>query len=115
MTKDEMVDKLSSAVIKMGTEQVLLYLTSSFPFFSLPLVSSLTGLVVGKIIEIVVQKTELSFYFMHVDSYTGQQATKFEQAAKAHDEAIQKGDPNEISKAEQDLIDAARNLIKFGR
>lgn len=112
---DSAIESLKSALIKLGTEQALQYLVTKFPFFGLPIVYQLASFFITKLLAVVITETELGLHFVYFDNYTREQADKFETAAKAHADAVTKGDQDAIKAKERELIDAARDLIKYGR
>jgi hypothetical protein len=115
LSADDFVSQLKSTLINIGTEGVMGFLTANVPFFALPVVRQITKIIVGKIISLAVNETELGLYFIHVDQYTKEQSDKFKEAAQKNAEAQANGSEEERRLAEEELINRARDLIRFNR
>jgi hypothetical protein len=116
MGSEALLEKLKDSVIELGTRAVMSYLCVQFPFLNVPILKWIAGLVVGKVLTVAVKYTELGIYFIHVDVMTSQQAKHFEEAAGKLEKARTDGKtPEEIKALEEECIDRARELIRFGR
>ena len=114
MTVDEIVKAFKSAFVRINTDLIMVALIAEVPFFGLPIISNITRLIVSQILQYGVNKGELGVYFLYVNSYTKDQANKFELAA-INNKIAQEGDNDAFKKqAEDELIECARKLIKFG-
>lgn len=111
MTRDEYIGLLKSIVLKAGKKAVIEYVVSRFAFFSLPIINPLLGLVVGKILEILIDKTEVAAFFLYIDFRTSLQGREFEKAALAYFEF--KGDDKHKKVLEDQFIASFKLLAKF--
>lgn len=91
------------------------YIQLHVPFLRLPVIREIAEWLVGKIIEILVNKTELGLFFIYVDSITDEQRRKLNEAATKNKEAQASGSEDDRRLAEAELIAAARNLLRFNR
>lgn len=108
-------DSFLTGLIKLGTSDVIKYLALKVPFFTLSIPAGIAKIVVEQILTIVVKNTSLGIYFLRVDLSVGKQAKDFERAAKENEKAQLSGDKKAIEKAERELVERARDLIKLGK
>lgn len=93
----------------------MLYITTQFPFFGLPIIRLITRLAVDKVITIAINDTEFGGFVIFSKVITKEQAAEFDKHSKKNDEVQKNGTPEEKQKAKQDLINATRNLVKYNR
>lgn len=113
MTKQEYVNIIKSSFVNFGTKAIMSYLKVQIPFFSLPVVSYLTEMVVSKILDIAVNKTDTAIFFTFIDLRVNAQGREFSNAALKNYEVQKSGTKEEKQKSEQELIDSFRTLVKF--
>ena len=113
MTIDDLVEQLKGAIITIGTQSVMAFLSVNAPFFALPVIRQITEFAVNKIISLAIKETEIGAFFAYVDIYTKAQVKAFEEAAIRNKIAQESGTDEEKKKAEEAFIAAARDLIKF--
>lgn len=111
MTLDEVVGRIKTALKDGATLGVMTYLSAQVPFFALPVVNKITSLIVGWVIGIAVDQTELGAYNVYVDLYTAAEAAKFKEACAVRDAAVT---PEQKALADEILIAAARTFIRLG-
>lgn len=112
---DAFVEKLKSTLTTMGTDGVVLYLTTRYPFLGLPIVRVFTRLAVQKVITTLLDKTEFAAFAFYSERVTKEQANDFINEAKKNEEVQKNGTDAEKEAAKKALIDRARNLIKYTR
>lgn len=113
MNLDQAVEKVKKTAVDVGTRGVMTFLVLKLPFLNNPILNKLATLVVNKILEIAVFHTELFAYSIYVDDFTDDQADALKEAAWKNEEVQQNGTEEEKLKAEKELIDRARELIKL--
>ena len=113
MSADSVINLIKNTLAKAGSKAVMQHLVSQASFFSWPIVNPIIGFFVGYVVEILLEKTELGSFFIYADIITAKQASDFEKQAQKNKEIQENGTPEEKAKSEQELIDAARNLIKY--
>lgn len=100
-------------LVSQWRAQAMTQLVNVFPFLGWAVVNPVLGFLVGSGIRFMLNYTEMGAYFWFVDKITKEEVDDFIKARIKHEEALKKGDPDEIKKAEQAAIDKARKLIKF--
>lgn len=110
---DQTVKALKETAVKLGVNGVTTFLGAQAPFTKLPVISTILNLIVTKILDIAVNKTELGSFIVHTDKKVDGQVEDFEEAHKNRELASPLASKEEIEKLEQDKINAARALLKF--
>lgn len=77
---------------------------ATIPLFGVGIFNPIISYFVGKLVEILAENGKLLVYFTYIDMRVGAQGDAYEKAAKAYYEAVQKGNDDEIKKAEK-LLD----------
>lgn len=115
MDADGVIDAVRSAAIEYFSKVVLQHVLAWGGFFSWTIVQTVTGLIVRKVIEIAILKTELGIYVLYANERADRQAREYEEARQA--ESKLPADASEIEKAEarKRVIDSARDLIRWTR
>lgn len=116
--RDQYVEQLKSTFLALGKQQVLPLLLAQLPArlttgFLGSLINPILGFLVGKILEIAIRETEIGAFFLFIDMRVKGQSKDFEAKMAAHLEAQKSGDPARISKAEKELRDAFKALVKI--
>lgn len=89
------------------------YLVSRSAFFKFGFVNSITTIIVGQILSIVIKHTEAAAFFFYIDMRVGNQGKEFEKAAIANQIAQQSGSEDEKKIAEENLIKAFKAFVKL--
>ena len=92
---------------------VMSYLGSSYSFLSLPIVNPLVKFFVEYVLRIAIYYTELGAFIVATHFRTDEQAIDFERASENLARLPKSASEEERRRAEQELIDRARDLIKF--
>lgn len=114
MAKEAMTQSLRDTLLALALQGIMTYLRAQFPFFNLPIIRNITELAVSKILALALDQTELGVYIVMIKHTTSKQAQRFEIAAYKHREAILRGSDAEIRKAREELLNAFKDLSKFG-
>ncbi len=112
---DGVIDAVRSAAIEYFSKVVLQHVLAWGGFFSWTIVQTVTGLIVRKVIEIAILKTELGIYVLYANERADRQAREYEEARQA--ESKLPPDASEIERAEarKRVIDTARDLVRWTR
>ncbi len=118
MNRDEYVAILKEAALTAAKKSVMKLLLAELPKglvtgFIGSIVAPILGVIVGKALELAIEKTELGLFFLYIDLRTSAQGREFERMAKANFDAQKSGSEQEKANAEQALIDSFRRLAKF--
>ena len=113
MTRQEYVDIIKTAAETAGKKWVMEWLVSKIPFIGFSFPHAIVGWVVGKVLWIAIQKTELGAFFLFVDFRTSAQGRQFLSSAIENRDAQQSNDKEAKKRAEEKVINDARTLIKF--
>lgn len=113
MTHQEEVDALKGAFKNMGVQVVMAYLTTVGPWVQFPVVKQIVQWIVGFVLSAAIDKTELGLFFLYIDVRSSTQGKEFAAAALRNREAQQNGTPEERAKAEADLIQYFRALVRL--
>lgn len=89
------------------------YLTIRYPFLKIPLLGSIMQFFVEKILNILISFPEFWAYSLSVLITVKHQESAFNDAVNANTQALLTGTDEEKKKAQQNLIDAARNFIRI--
>lgn len=71
------------------------------------------GFIVGKVLDIAIQETEIGLFFLYIDLRTSVQGRDFEKTMQANLDAQKSGDPAKQAKAEKELKDAFKAFVKI--
>lgn len=112
-TRQAYVDSMKAAFVKAGTDAIMGYLIAEVPFLESPVIKQVVEHFVQKIVQLLVDKGETAAFFAYIDMRGAQQGEDFSVAADKYRVALAKGDANEIKKAEKELEDSFRALVKF--
>lgn len=117
MNLDDLIGQFKKTLVDLGTKGVMTLLVAEAPFFGLPIIRSLTEAAIRYVIRRMINDTELAIYFVYTDQRTSLQAKRFENAAieRAKVESNPSASEEEKKRAEEELITAARILIKLGK
>jgi len=117
-SRDEYVELLKSTALSMGKDAVLKILLAQLPAkmvtgFWGAMINPILGLLVQRTLEIAIRETAIGAFFLYIDMRTSAQGRDFEKAA-AHNVLVQlTGTEEEKARAEKELINRFRSLIKL--
>lgn len=104
------VDSLKKASIALGKDALISYLSKTLPFLFIPVVGPIVSFFLGKLVEILITKTEFAIFIEYIDMRVDAQGSAFSKAALANYQTQQNGTPDEKAKAEKELITRFRAL-----
>jgi hypothetical protein len=107
-THQEYVDALKASAIATGKKVLIEALVKRVPFLFIPVIGPLVELIVGKLVEILIQQTEFAIFFKYIDMRVDDQGREFSQAAINNRNMQFHGTPEEKEKAEKELIEKFR-------
>ena len=113
MNHQQYADIIKSAALSAGKKAVMSYIVTAVPFFALPIINPILGLVVNWVLTIAIDETEMGLFFMYIDFRTNLQGKEFEAAALENFRAQTEGTEEEKINAEKNLIAKFRALAKF--
>lgn len=113
MTRQETVDALKRAAKSIGTTSVMSYLTTVAPWVQFPVLRTIVSSIVGYVLGVAIDKTELGAFFLYIDVRTSLQGRDFADKALKNREAQRNGTPEEKLRAEKELIDSFRALVRL--
>lgn len=100
MNADAVISQFESDFEKWGTELVLSKLVSAIPFLAWPIVNPIVSILVGHILVILTEAMDLRAYFVFKTIKNNLDAGAYQDAIASTNAAAEKGDPDEITKAE---------------
>jgi hypothetical protein len=110
VSHQEYVDAIKNTAVSTGKKVLIEYLTKQFPYLFIPVLGPVVSFVIGKLVEILVRETEFAIFFKYIDLRVDSQGRAFSQAAMNNYDAQKNGTPEEIKKAELELIDKFRKF-----
>jgi hypothetical protein len=113
MTNEEYVAALKHSALVIAKKQVMQKLVAAIPFFGLPFFNPLALLIVTRVLETAIMKTEMGLFFLYTDVRVNAQASRFVAAALYFNEAKHLGTAKEAKLAEENMVGAFRNFVKF--
>ena len=113
MNRQETVDALKSAAKNIGKAAVMSYLTGLAPWLRLPFINWAVDGIVGYILGVAIDKTEMGGFFLFIDVRTSIQGRAFAEAAQRNRWAQMHGTVEDKQNAERNLIHSFRALVRF--
>lgn len=113
-THQEYVDSIKKSAVAAGKKLLIAELTKRVPWLFIPVIGPLVSLVLGKVIEILVNETEFAIFFNYIDMRTDSQGREFSKAALVNLAAQRTGSPQEKAQAERDLIVKFKTFAVIG-
>lgn len=113
MNFEQSATALKSAAKNIGSGAVIAYLVTVAPWVRLPIIYQIMSWFIRFIVETAIDKTELGAFFLFIDVRTSIQGREFAEAAQKNHETQKNGTKEEKAKAEADLVNKFRTLIKF--
>jgi hypothetical protein len=111
MTHQEYVDAIKKSAISAGKKVLISTISKKLPFLFLPVIGPVTSLLLGKVVEILVQETEFAIFFKYIDLRVDSQGREFSEAAIRNFQVQQTGSPDEKAKTEKELIEKFRSFV----
>lgn len=106
---------LRESALLLAKRLTMQFIVGRFPFFAWTVPNFVLGMVVGKVLEIAITKTELALFFEYVDFRTSRQGRAFWNSVETLRDAQGRGDAKEIEQAEAWVIRDFENLVKLNR
>lgn len=107
------IDAAKSAFINLAKKEVMAILFKELAFLSWGPLGAIAGMAIQKILEIAVNQGETAIFFVYVDFRVGDQQQKFSQAAIENYRIQQTGTKEEKLEAENRLVLAFNDFVKF--
>lgn len=112
-SQQEYVDVIKTAALSMGKRLVIQAIVSKIPWLGNFIFGPIVGWIVGKVLEIAIQKTEMGLFFLYVDLRTSAQGREFQRAALQNAVAQASQDPVAKKEAEIYLIESFKAFAKL--
>lgn len=109
----DIITALEPYAEQISVQAILGYLDTAVPFFSLPVISQIVSFLVTQFIDLIVTKLGIVTLNLTTIIETGMQNQAFVAAATANLQAQTNGNQDDKNQAKQNLLNAARNFIKF--
>ena len=110
-----MEELLKGTIKDLIVKQLMTYLVSKLPFLAWPIVNPIASYLLSNLVTLIIEKTILGANFLAIDFRVNADVEKLEKARKKAQEAVASGDQKQIEKSSQEIVDAARDLIRLGR
>lgn len=104
---------IHEAIMDVAKPAAIKAAQAALPWLALPGLSSLFGLLVGKVFGYLGQFLEQAAAFSIIDAQTSKEAAEYQSAVNQLRSAAQTGDPHAISAATQTFQDTLARLIHF--
>ena len=98
-----------SLVIKFVVGKIIAAVAVKLPLLGAGPVGFVFSYLVTQLVKVGLVETKI--LLIQIEKHEDRK--KFDEAKEIYDTAVEKGDPNEIEKTEQELIDSFRDHIKF--
>lgn len=108
------MDAIKKSAVSTGKKVLIKTVAAKLPFLFVPIVGPITTLLLGKIVEILVNETEFALYFKYIDLRVDAQGRSFSEAVVRNYQAQQNGSPDEKAKAEKELIKSFKSFVVLG-
>ena len=113
-THQEYVEAIKKSAIATGKKALITYLTKKLPFLFIPVIGPIVSLVLEKVVEILIRETEFAIFFKYIDLRVDAQGRDFSEAAIKNFHVQKSGSPDEIAKAEKELIEKFKSFVVLG-
>lgn len=110
-TRQEYIDAIKKAAIATGKSGLIKVLLIKAPFLFYPVIGPITELLLGKILEILINETEFAAFFLYMDVRISKQGKEFAEAAVNNYKVQQTGTDQEKKDAEKLLMEKFKPLI----
>lgn len=112
-THQEYIDAIKKSAVTTGTKALLAVLLKKAPYLFIPVVGPITSLLVGKLVEILIQSTEFEVYFKYIDLRVDAQGRDFSEVALDNFQIQQTGTADEKRKIEKELIEKFKTFASL--
>lgn len=113
MDHDQYAALIKSTLSRMIIKSVMAALVKQAAFFAWGPVNGIIAFVVTKLVDFIINQTELAIFLEYTDMRVGQQGKAFTQAALENSAAQMNGTPEQRALAEKKLIDSFREFAKL--
>lgn len=115
-TRKEYIEAAKAAFLKLAKKQVMKKLAAgTLGWFITGPLGPITAILIEKILVAAIEEGETRIFFVFIDFRVGDQENKFTQAALDNYRIQQNGTEDEKLKAEESLIKAFDDFVKFNR
>jgi len=111
MTRDQIVD----LVIDLSVNEALERLVQELPFLGFKFINPIAEYFVKKVVVVLFTQGRMLVNERIIDYNLKKEAGRLNEASDKARRAVATGDKDAIEKSNQEIIDAARDLIRFGR
>lgn len=108
-------DKLIQTAIDLIVDEAVKFLVSQVSFLSWGPMTWITTKIVRKVVVVLFEQGRLAINDIAIDMALKKETTELKNAREKAIEAKLSGDENAIKDADEQIKDAARDLIRFGR
>jgi hypothetical protein len=114
LDRNKIIDLIREALISKVKAQAMGHLISKVPLFALPIINPITGLALGYLLRFLIENTLIGANILLIEIDVNADVSNLEKAAKIAREAYLSKKKEAIQKADEDLINAARDVINYG-
>lgn len=108
-------ESIKKATISVGRDALVSYFSKKLPFLFIPVLGPVVTFLIGKMVEILIDKTEFAIFISYIDMRVDAQGSAFSRAAIDNYQAQQNGTPAEKIEAEKKLIQKFRDFVILKR
>lgn len=101
----EAVEAIKKALLSTGKEVLIKALVKKVPFLFFGPWGAVTELLIGKLVEILINETEFATFALYIDLRTDRQGKVFSEAVRKNYHAQLNGTEDEKIKSEKELIE----------
>lgn len=109
--KKQLIDAAINAIVDEALERVV----QELPFLGFKFVNPIAAYFVRKIVVVLFDQGRLLANRAMIDYQLSQESGRLVEASEKAKQAMLTGDEDAIEQSNQEIIDAARDLIRFGR
>lgn len=109
--RDDYVASIKTAFVTLGKALAMSYIVAEVPFLGLPVIRSIVGFTVEKILSVVVNSTEMGAYFVYTDFRVNAQGHDFILAAMENHKIQASGTPEEKAASERKLFEKFTKFV----
>jgi hypothetical protein len=104
MKREEYLEIIKETLLKAVKKSFMEAVIKRLPFLALPVINPILGAIVGKVLEILLNETELRVSYLYTDFRVNQEAKSYIEMANGYKNGTVK---------EKDLIDSFRKFVKL--
>lgn len=106
----EYVDAIKKSVVSTGKKVLIETVAKKLPFLFVPVIGPITSLILGKVVEVLFNETELAVFFGYIDLRVDKQGRDFYEAAIKNRNVQLNGSPEAKAVSEKELIQKFRDF-----